>query len=261
MELYPEIPAIGHPPLGSIAAFVAVILFVVLWLVVSVCISGEGIDKREDRRRVALFVTGLLAWLVLGAVLPMSGLLHWKVMPPPGLVFAVVCFVVGAIFTFSRIGTRLVSLPVYWLIGVHVFRLPLELILHRWYVSGTIPVQMTFEGYNFDIATGVIALVVGRWAKYASPPKFIIWFFNVVGLLLLLTVVSIAITSVPTPFRQFTNEPPLLLPFYFPYSYIVSIAVTGALVAHLVLFRKLVESKQDHPSTIEQTTEGNHGEN
>jgi len=169
--------------------------------------------------------------------------------------------VAGIIFTFSKVGTSLVSLPVYWLIGLHVFRLPLELILHRWYESGTIPVQMTYEGYNFDIATGVIAFVVGLWAKYASPPKIIVWLFNVVGLLLLLTVVSIAITSAPTPFRQFTNDPPLLLPFYFPYSYVVSIAVTGALVAHLILFRKLLGKQQDDLSITEQTTEGNHGEN
>jgi len=218
--------------------------------------AGDGLKKPADRRRIGWLVTGLIAWLALGAALPLSGLLHVKFLPPPGLVFAFVCFAVGAIFAVSKIGTRLVSLPAYWLIGVHVFRFPLELILHRWYVSGTIPVQMTYEGYNFDITTGVLALAVALWAKCASPPRFIIWLFNIVGFLLLLTVVSIAITSVPTPFRQFTNDPPLLLPFYFPYSYILSVAVTGAFIAHLILFRKLIrQQKQDHASNTHTTTE------
>lgn len=244
---FPEIPAIQHPPMGSIVVFALVILFVVFWFVASVYRTGEGLSKQQQKRRATWFGAGLLVWLSLGAALPMSGLLKLEVLPPPGLVFAVVCFVAGAIFTFSRIGTSLVSLPLYWLVGVHAFRLPLELVLHRWYKSGSIPVQMTYEGYNFDIATGFIALAVGLWARYGSPPKLIIWFFNIVGLLLLLIVASIALTSVPTPFRQFTTDPPLLLPFYFPYSYILSVAVTGALVAHLVLFRKLVGQKQERP--------------
>ena len=51
------------------------------------------------------------------------------------------------------------GLPIAALVGVQAFRLPLELVLARWKNQGVIPVQMTFEGHNFDIVTGVLALV------------------------------------------------------------------------------------------------------
>ena len=38
------------------------------------------------------------------------------------------------------------------------------------------------------------------------------------------------------------NEPQVLLVYHFPFSWIVSIAVAGALLGHLVLFRKLLSS-------------------
>ncbi len=233
-----DIPSIQHPSLGSIIAFLLVILWVVLWFMISAYRSG-GSAENEKQRYIVRFSAGLFAWLALGAALPMSGLLHLKILPPPGLVFACGCFVAGIVFAFSKTGARLTTVPIHWFVGFQAFRLPLELVLHHWYKTETIPIQMTFEGYNFDIATGILAIAIGTWAKFGTPPKFFVWVFNLIGLALLLAVVSIAITSVPTPIRQFTNEPALVLPFYFPYSYIVSIAVTGALVGHLLLFRKL----------------------
>lgn len=75
-------------------------------------------------------------------------------------------------------------------------------------------------------------------------PRVAAWVFNVVGSALLLAVIVIAFTSVPLPFRQYLNDPPVLLPFNFPFSWILSIAVTGALLGHLLLFRRLLGRKQ-----------------
>ena len=63
---------------------------------------------------------------------------------------------------FSRIGERAVgAVPVAALVGFQAFRLPLELVLHRFYDEGVLPVQMTYSGANFDIVTGVLAVVCG----------------------------------------------------------------------------------------------------
>ena len=150
-------------------------------------------------------------------------------------------FLLAVVIAFSTTGLRLARLPLAALIGFHAFRLPLELILHNWYKGGTLPVQMTYEGHNFDIATGILAVVVGTSAMLGQIPPAVAWIFNVIGTSLLAVVMFIALTSSPFPFRQYMNEPQVLLVYHFPFSWIVSIAVAGALLGHLVLFRKLLK--------------------
>jgi hypothetical protein len=61
--------------------------------------------------------------------------------------------------------------------------------------------------------------------------------FSVVGLALLANVVSIALRSLPGPLRSYTNEPPLLLPMYLPFTWIIPVCVAGAFFGHVVVLR------------------------
>jgi hypothetical protein len=162
-------------------------------------------------------------------------------MPPPMLGYALVSVLVPVWAAFSGLGTRIAhGVPIAALVLVQAFRLPLELILHSWYAQGSIPVQMTYEGHNFDIVSGSLALVSGLYMLLThSAPRALAWTFNLVGSALLLAVATIAITSTPTPLRLYTEGQPLLVGAYFPYAWIVPICVGGALFGHLVLFRRL----------------------
>lgn len=232
------------PSIGSTAVFVSIIGFVVASLIAGervgahrIASNGESIAGR--RPGFALVVN---AWLAIGALLPIAGILAADVLPPPPLIYVAICFAGALLAASGQTGRRLASLPVGALIAFHGFRLPLELVLHNWYKSGTLPIQMTYEGYNFDIATGIVAVAIGVWAIWTKVPIAAAWVFNLVGSALLLNVIVIAITSSPLSVRQFMNDPPVQLILYFPYSWIVSIAVTGALLGHLVLTRKLLSS-------------------
>ena len=110
-------------------------------------------------------------WLAIGAVVPLSGILETKMLPPPPMFLVGTSFLLAVFIAFSSTGLRLARLPLAALIGFHAFRLPLELILHNWYKGGTLPVQMTYEGHNFDIATGILAVVVGTWAMLGQIPR------------------------------------------------------------------------------------------
>jgi hypothetical protein len=98
---------------------------------------------------------------------------------------------------------------------------------------------MTFEGHNFDIITGVLAVAVGLWARTSRVPRSVVVGFNVIGLVLLVTVATIAVLSVPLPLRRYMNDPPVLLLFHVPYVWIVPFCVGGALFGHLLVFRWL----------------------
>ncbi len=229
---YPDIPAMVKPSIWSAVVFILIVASIGFAFIAAV-------TKVEKRWALPAIIV-VLIWLVLTGAVSASGLLESKLFPPPLIIFIVICLLVPVLLSFSRVGTGLVeNIPVSFLIGFQCFRLPLELVLHQWWKEGIIPVQMTFAGYNFDIVSGILAIVASYWAWQGRAPRAVIVVFNIVGFCLLTAVMTIAMLSAPTPFRQFMNEPPVLLPFYFPYVWILPLCVGGALMGHLLLFRWL----------------------
>jgi hypothetical protein len=158
-----------------------------------------------------------------------------------GLYF-IVCNAFAVVLVLSPVGARFSRvIPIAWLVGVHTFRLPLELVLHSWYEQGSLPIQMTYAGDNWDIATGITAIALGLGMPRMRP-RVRYWSslaFTGLGLVLLVRVMKIAVTSTPWPLRRYMNDPPVLLGFHAPYTWIVPICVGGALFAHGVMLRWL----------------------
>ena len=244
-----SLPAMVVPSAVSTAAFVAIVLGLAALFVAGVAFAGRasGEPAAETRRWTLRAALGVAAWLGVTGALSASGVLARPMLPPPLALFVLASMAVSVRAAFSALGTRLVrGVPIAALVAVQGFRLPLELVLHAWKDQGVIPVQMTFAGHNFDIASGLLALVVGAWLARGSAvrsARAAIWVFNLVGFALLIAVMSIAVLSSPLPVRAYLNDPPLLLAFYFPYGWIVPICVGGALFGHLLTFRWLAASR------------------
>lgn len=180
--------------------------------------------------------------MALSALVQGSSWIRQDSMPPAVPVFMGVHLVVVIALVLSPAGKKLAfSLPLAWLVGFHVFRLPLELWLHRVYAEGTVPVQMTFAGHNFDITTGVLALAGWVWLRLRPEGNlWVPWVFNCVGFALLFVIGVIAMRSVPYPFRAYQTEPALMLPMHFPYGWVVTMAVASAAAFHGLLLRRLL---------------------
>src|SRR4029079_10564333 len=119
---------------------------------------------------------------------------------------------------FSSVGAKLVSgVSMSALVGFQAFRIPVELILHRLYTEGVIPVQMTYAGRNFDIVSGLTAVAVALWLRSGRRSRALLPGWNLLGLALLANIVAVAVLSTPAPFRVFMNEPANRLPSMFPY--------------------------------------------
>jgi hypothetical protein len=188
---------------------------------------------------------GLGGLLALGAVLAQSGwLAQWDARPPHFFVFMTVTFAATVALAFSKLGARAAD-GVGWagLIGFQVFRVPVEWVLHLLYLRGIVPSQMTFDGQNFDVLTGLTAPLFAWLAATGRIGARGILAWNVLGLLLLANIVTIAVLSTPTPLRMYAHDPANTFVTRLPWVWLPGFLVPAALLGHLLTFRKLARMR------------------
>jgi hypothetical protein len=181
------------------------------------------------------------AWMILGAILARSGILHrFDSIPPPITLFLASGLVAAIVLGMSSWVRGLVALPFSILVGAQSFRILVEVLMHQASTIGLAPNQMTWSGYNFDILTGLTALALAPFASAASKQLVFLW--NCLGVVLLIWVVGIAIVSMPTRFQLLRPDNTWVASF--PYVWLPTVLVTAALLGHVIVFRKLA-TKQD----------------
>jgi hypothetical protein len=213
-------------------------------LVAFVLVAGYA--RTTSWSRASRLGGAVVAWLVLTGVLGASGILRrWDARPPPLFVVLFVGLVLTIALARGQIGSRMArELPLAALVGFQAFRLPLELVMHRAATEGTMPVQMSFSGWNFDILTGASAIVLAWLVAAGSAPRWLVVAWGVMSSALLLTIVAIAIASMPA-FAAFGSSPDRLATWvgYFPFTWLPMVLVMAALFGQIVLFRRLAEER------------------
>ena len=187
-----------------------------------------------------IFIIGSISWLTFTGILGASGFLSdFSGIPPRIAIFFLPMFLGTGWLAFSEFGKRLCHFPLSLLIGYQAFRIPVEFLIHQACKEGVAPPQMSWNGMNFDIISGVSALLLFPFANRL--PKWTILIWNTLGMGLLLWVVGVAILSFPSPFQQLS--PDNVWVAHFPFIWLPTIAVTLALLGHLIIYRKVVGEK------------------
>jgi len=230
------------PNLASTVAFVAIVLGLCALFVLAV---RRGSPAELRQKRTLWSAAAVFAVLALSAALAETGVVRSLAGSPALLLYIGLWNGLALATALSPIGRSIVeSSPIGALVGFQAFRLPLELVLHSWYEQGVLPVQMTYSGHNFDIVSGVLAAALGLFAWRRTPPRALVWAFNLIGLGLLIAVARIAVLSSPVPFRTYLEEPAVQLAFHAPYTWILPICVAGALFGHVLTFRWLLRRSE-----------------
>ena len=202
------------------------------FLLLSVLVAGL-IAWASKSRALTLCIA---LWMVLAGTLAAAGVLRqFHAAPPPIVIFLIAGFVGTVALSRSSWARRLIALPLGTLIGFHAFRIAVEILIHQSSLLGLAPPQMSWSGYNFDVITGVTALLLAPFAR--SAPRSVVLAWNWMGLTLLGIVVTIAAVSFPTRFQLMRPDNAWVASF--PYVWLPAILVTGALLGHLVIFRAL----------------------
>jgi hypothetical protein len=202
------------------------------------------------RRTTAKAALGVAALFIVPGGLALSGLLADVTRRPP-LFMPMMLSVVGlaALAAASPFGTLVGRLPLAALVGAQAFRLPLEFVMREAAREGVMPVQMSFEGYNFDVLTGAFALVLGVVLHFREVSRTVLLAWNALGALLLFNVVTIAVVSMPW-FAAFGKGRTSDWVLHFPFVYLPAVLVAAALFGHIVTFRRLLsESRIAAPRT------------
>jgi hypothetical protein len=220
---------------ASLLAFLVICAGVVAAFLIGVWMSARR-ESVSPMRRTLMAAIATFFWLTAILLVVTSGWLQSG--QRHLLLFAATMNAVSLGVGFSPVGRWLGLLPLSALVAFQCFRLPLELVLHSWVGQGVIPPTMTWSGRNWDIISGVVALIAApfcrRWNAWA-------WLANCVGLALLANVIRVAVLSSPVTFG-WPVEPKLELIYYVPYALIIPVCIGGALIGHIALTRTLIRA-------------------
>jgi hypothetical protein len=206
----------------------------------SVAWSRSGAGRASPLRAGVLSALAGGGWMAVTWMIARSGLLReWHRNPPPFMFLVAAILALALIISYSRLGTRIVAaVPLWILVLVQAFRLPLELAMHDMYARGIMPVQMSYSGLNFDIVTGITAIPVALLTVTRRTGRLVVAAWNVLGLFLLVNIVTIAILATPR-FRYFGEGHLNVWVTYPPFVWLPAVLVLAALAGHLLIFRAL----------------------
>ena len=202
----------------------------------------------KKRRQAILFGSTALivAWAAIITILSYKGFFaDFSKLPPRPVLAILIPLPFVLLFAFSKKGTAILEkVPAHWLVFMQTFRILVEILILVAFLANKLPIQMTFEGRNFDILTGILALPAGYLiAKNKSYTSKIIIGFNVTGILLLLNILIVAVLSMPSPIRYFMNEPSNTLVAELPFIFLPGILVPIAYSFHIFSLRQLFIKK------------------
>lgn len=228
--------ATHSPASPTDAAFVVIPL-----LLVGLLLWGTAVAYRGDSARGTVLLIGAFAaaWMTATWLGASTGVFRlWDATPPPFAFLVIAIAALACLLAFSPLGTRLITaVPLWVLILVQSFRLPLELAMHARYEQGIMPVQMSYSGRNFDIVTGLTALAVAAIVRHRKG-RGVALAWNVMGLVLVLNVVTVGILSTPR-FAYFGSDRLNVWITYPPYVWLPAVMVLAAIAGHLLIFRSL----------------------
>ena len=215
-------------------------VFTSLFFVMATGLAVYMIYRASRNSKVVLLL--ILAWLVLQAVLSLSGFYQLSGTVPPRVILLILpptllCLI---LFLLPR-GKRFIDrLNPATLTLLHIVRIPVEITLYLLFLEKQVPRLMTFAGGNYDIFSGLTAPVIYYFGFIKNRlPKEIILTWNFICLGLLLSIIYHALLSAPSPIKRFAFDQPNLAIRDFPYAWLPSCIVPLVLFSHLAVIRQL----------------------
>lgn len=219
-----------------------IVLSAICVMIIAFGLSKISIKVHGNKKPVIWFLLISTIWLSFTGIVASKGLLSdFSSFPPklmPVVLLPPLFLILG--LTFSKALTKLLlQVPIVWLIYFQVFRVAVELLIWGLHQQGLAPVQMSFEGLNYDIWVGLTAPLVAYLYQKKKISVIGLKVWNVCGILILLNILVIAVLSMPTPMRVFMNDPANTIVATFPVVWLPALLVPFAYGMHALSLRQL----------------------
>ena len=197
-------------------------------------------DKIANRTILALS-----AWSVLVCVLASTGFYLDFEAKPPRFVLVVFPILVASIFILFKYTEVVKKLDILKLTHLNMIRVPVEIFIFIWFTYGLVPQDMTFEGRNYDILSGLTAPIVAYFiAKHGVKEHVkMVYAWNILTFLLIINIVVTAILSLPSNFQVFGLEQPNIAVINFPFVLLPAVIVPIVIFCQVVSMIKLREMR------------------
>ena len=233
------------PNVLTSAGFVALtaIMFTLLYLEINRAINLTSWTEERKRSILRRFLLSIILWPALILAVSASGFFEDFSSFPPRFVIVLVVPMITIISTVLSKPAKelLLFIPARNIVRLQVFRIFVELLIWAAFAQNALPEQMTFEGRNFDILSGIGGIVA---ANFFANNRTALYIYNFIALGLLINIVATAILSLPTPFRVFMNDPSSSLVAHFPYILLPGMLVPLAYGLSFLSLRQLGLSKK-----------------
>lgn len=185
----------------------------------------------KDGKMMSFFIL----WQVVVGVLVFYGLFKDKPTLFPLTIFGAMLLL---IFKKKRIDYR--KLKRNYFLAIHTLRIVVELVLYQLYLQAKIPKLMTYHGWNFDIIIGCTALVLLIYFFFHDKKinERLLFVWNIIGMIFLFIIVSLAVLSSPLPIQQLAFDQPNIAILELPYCFLPTCVVPIVLMSHILLFYK-----------------------
>ena len=231
--------------IDALPSYVSIVFVLTTLLAIGFLVSAVRSTRREKLPQ-KLIVSFVPFWLLVTAFLSLAGFYqNFDALPPRVFVFGAlaalilltVCIFISRRDFLDRISLRSLTL-------LHVVRVPVEIVLLWLFQASLIPREMTFEGWNYDIISGISAPLV-FWLAFRkkAPNRGLLLGWNFVTFLLLINVVTIAFLAFRSQLQQVAFEQPNTAVAYFPFIWLPAIIVPIVFFAHIASVAKLLTSR------------------
>src|SRR5688572_11313947 len=224
---------------------ITVVFFFLLYRELKVALPNTALQPQQQKKFLNTFLAVLIVWAIIVSAVSIIGIMaNFEIFPFNIGPLLIIPFIAIILFTFSRtLREVLPHIHPAHIIRLQVFRVFVEILLWFLFIDDLLPVQMTFEGRNFDVLSGLTAPLVALLAfkNKISKPVLITW--NLICLGLLINIVTVAVMSMPTPFRYFMNEPANTIVAQFPISWLPTFLVPLAYLLSFISIRQLTLKK------------------
>lgn len=205
-------------------------------------------NKKDALIKLRNFIIFILVWGGYTIFLTETELLKDLSLPPkfPLFMFLPLLIFTIAFYRLNRNNAFIQSIPKTWTTYLQSFRIFVEILLLYTFKKHIIPIEATFEGYNFDILMGILAIPVGYFfLKNVAKYKTILYIWNMVGISMVLFVAFIIGSSMYFPAIWGYSSAQVNFQFLeYPYFLIPSFLAPLAIFMHVVSLIQLRSNKE-----------------